>query len=172
MSINRSVGQNADRTAEEIQILMRMTQTQGIEAAEMITQKKGIETTVAGSNEVAVLIGKTDSKVRDIAIDRRIITSDTGLSYDGPCELLDNGERRPLYAGTWKTLSEKERDAVLDKSFYILAESKRAWENSGSGPVAVDFAFDKKGRHLVFDARRNLDESLGAVVLVSKHPQD
>ena len=42
------------------------------------------------------------------------------------------------YDKPWGSLSQTEQIKIINK-FYSLPESKRAWEYSGSGPVAVNF---------------------------------
>src|SRR5271157_5028136 len=118
------------RTEEGARIsIKQMTQAEAEEATKAMAGWR-----VADDEDLAVL-KETNAEVRKILDESWAITAKKGMERDGPCELLENGKRTPLYDKPWNTLSDKEKDKILDK-FFKLPEEKRAWEYSGSGPVA------------------------------------
>jgi hypothetical protein len=133
----------------------------------MMTQAQALEKTtpgyhVADSRELAVL-DKTNKEVRALLIKGRIITGENGLARAGPCEILENGDRRPL-SESWGKLSDEMYGSILDK-FWKMPASKRGWEYSGSGPVAVDINYFGGDRRLGIGAGKDSSCS-GFVVLV------
>ncbi len=101
---------------------------------------------IADSKVLAVL-KETNLTVLDLLHKYWVMTSETGETeqlYYGPCELLENGARKPLLDKPWNSFSKVEQEAFLDSLdvFDVLPESKRAWELPGgdpSTPVRVTF---------------------------------
>ena len=137
--MQKSASQTAEfRTAAGARISTKqMTQTEALEV-----KMQGYH--IADSKELAVL-KETNKEVKKLLIESWILSGEKGLSRDGPCEILENGERKPL-SKSWSMLSKKKQDSVFNE-FWKLPVEKRAWEYSGSGPVSVvlDYYFRYRG---------------------------
>ncbi len=135
----KPVTQNAQfRTVDEARLSTKQkTRSEAIEYTETAIMDGWH---IDNSKELAVL-KNTNQAVLDLLKKGWIITGETGETeqlQEGPSDILENGERMPLYDKPWSALSKYEQDHVLYETNFLNSifsiKSEKAWEVPGSNP--------------------------------------